>query len=187
MRAAVQLFARKGFGNTGVREIADLATMNVASIYHHFSSKEELLFAIVEESFRATYEPARRIVNETPEPARALALVTRHHIEVHCEHAAETIVSDGELGSLSGPGRERALALRDSYEQLWDELLRRGQEQGVFRLDDLELVRIAVLTMCSQVAAWYRPTGRVEVDRIASVYTRLVLRMVAYRPQQPSQ
>ncbi|MFN8215603.1 MAG: TetR/AcrR family transcriptional regulator [Solirubrobacterales bacterium] len=181
LRVSIERFSSQGFGGTGVREIADLATLNVASIYHHFPSKEEILLAIIEETFIAAHEPAKRIVEETTDPARALVALTKHHIAVHCERAAETAISDRELGSLTPEGRRRALELRDAYEKLWDDLLRLGQNRGVFHIEDVELVRIAVLTMCSQVATWYRPEGRVTVDQIANLYARLVLRLVAYR------
>lgn len=177
---AVDLFNSQGFGGTGVREIADLANMNVASIYHYFSSKEAILFAIIEDVYRAVYETARSLVEE-PDPAEVLVALTRHHIVVHCEKAKAAGVSDRELGSLKMPTRRRVLELRDSYEKLWDDLLRRGGDEGLFRIEDVELVRIAIITMCSQVAAWYRPTGRVSADDLAAFYARLVLRLVGYR------
>lgn len=182
LRVAIELFSSQGFGGTSVREIADLATINVASIYHYFPSKEDLLFKIIEDNSLAVYEPARRLVEKNDDPARALVAITRHHICVHCERAAEAAVSDRELGSLGPEARGRALELRDLYEKLWDDLLRRGQSLGVFHLEDVELVRMAALTMCSQVSAWYRPGGRVTAQQTAHVYARLVLRLVAYRP-----
>lgn len=181
LRVAIELFSRQGFGGTGVREIADLATINVASIYHYFPSKEDLLFRIIDDNFLAVYEPARRIVESTDDPARALVAIVKHHILVHCERSAEAAISDRELGSLGAESRRRVLESRDLYEKLWDDLLRSGQNSGVFHLEDVELVRMAALTMCSQVATWYRPGGRVTVQQIAHVYARLVLRLVAYR------
>lgn len=178
---AVDLFNSQGFGGTGVREIAEIAQMNVASIYHYFRSKEAILFAIIEDVYRAVYEPGRELV-EGADSAGALIALTRHHILVHCEKATSAAVSDRELGSLKMPTRRRAVQLRDSYERLWDDLLREGENEGVFRIEDVELVRIAILTMCSQVAAWYRPNGRVSPEELARFYTRLVLRLVAYRP-----
>lgn len=177
---AIDLFNSQGFGGTGVREIADIAQMNVASIYHYFPSKEAILFAIIEDTYRAVYEPARSLVQE-PHPAEVLIALTRHHIILHCDKAKAAAVSDRELGSLKMPTHRRALELRDSYEKLWDDLLRKGEKDGLFRIEDVELVRIAILTMCSQVAAWYRPTGRVSADELARFYAKLVLRLVAYR------
>jgi AcrR family transcriptional regulator len=181
---AVDLFHQQGYGGTGLREIADLASVNVASIYHHFRSKEDLLLAIIVETCRATYEPAKRQLEAAPDPAAALVALTRHHIEFHCNRAAEAAITDRELGALRMPARREALALRDAYEQLWGTVLREGEEAGLFTVDDHELVRIAALSLCSQVAAWYRPGGRLTVPEIATIYARLVLRLVGYRPRR---
>ena len=47
LEAARQLFAAKGFGETSVDEIADLAGVAKGTIYTHFASKDELLVTII--------------------------------------------------------------------------------------------------------------------------------------------
>lgn len=179
--AAIELFGTQGYGSTGLREIADIAAVNVASIYHYFRSKEDLLVSIIEELYRDTYAPAAEIVERAPGSAAALVALTRHHVAIHCQQAAAATISDRELGVLKVPARQRILALRDGYEQLWAELLARGVEEGAFRVDDPEVTRLAVLGMCSQVAGWYRPGGRLDAAELADAYARLVLRIVGYR------
>lgn len=182
--AAVELFGSEGYGSAGLRDIASIASVNVASIYHYFPSKEDLLVHVIETTFRSNFEPASELVARASGPAQALVALTRHHIAFHCEHREEAAISDRELGALRPRVRKRMVELRDAYELLWDDVLREGAETGLFRVEDRELARIALLTMCSQVASWYRPGGRLTVREISDVYVRLVLRVAGYRPPE---
>ena len=48
MRIAVKLFSAKGYDKVSTREIAKAIGINSASIYHHFSSKDEILKSLYE-------------------------------------------------------------------------------------------------------------------------------------------
>jgi AcrR family transcriptional regulator len=50
LHAAVRLFARRGFGGTTVRAIADEADVALGLLYAHFKSKEAVLFALMQDS-----------------------------------------------------------------------------------------------------------------------------------------
>lgn len=180
--AAVELFAAEGYGGAALRDIAGVATVNVASIYHYFPSKEDLLVHIIDGVMRGSYEPARGLVEHAVGPPQALVALTRHHVSFHCERAREAAIADRELGVLPPRVRTRLVTARDAYEALWDEVLREGAAQGLLRVQDRELTRMALLTMCSQVAAWYRPGGRLSVREVADGYARLALRMAGYAP-----
>lgn len=56
LQKAVQIFARKGYASTGMRELADSAEVNLAMINYFFGSKKELLKVILETFFRGYLE-----------------------------------------------------------------------------------------------------------------------------------
>jgi len=53
-KAAIRVFAEKGYENATVREICGLAEANVAAVNYHFGDKESLYFQVVEEIFRSS-------------------------------------------------------------------------------------------------------------------------------------
>src|SRR4051812_22222521 len=59
LAAALRVFARRGYGQAGVDEIADAAGYSKGALYWHFSSKEDLLLALIEERIDA---PMREMV-----------------------------------------------------------------------------------------------------------------------------
>jgi AcrR family transcriptional regulator len=50
LRSAGKLFARKGYRGTTTEEIARHAGLTKGALYHHFKSKEDVLFAIVKDN-----------------------------------------------------------------------------------------------------------------------------------------
>lgn len=69
LKAAIGLFAKKGYSATGLREIVREAGVSVAMVNYHFGSKQALLEAILDRFFQGVYEVAEEILTgeEPPE------------------------------------------------------------------------------------------------------------------------
>ncbi len=83
LHAAAQLFVTQGFAATSTREIADKVGIRQASLYYHFTGKDEILAELLERSVRPTVDRIEQIerltASESPETALyLLALVDVH-------------------------------------------------------------------------------------------------------------
>ncbi|MGW3242743.1 TetR/AcrR family transcriptional regulator [Streptomyces sp. NPDC001070] len=174
-RAAVELFAAKGFHGTGIRELADAAGLSSATLYHYMGSKDELLFAIMRQSLERLSVAADRVAEGTAAPAERIAALVHVHVLAHALHPSETAVVDHELRALGPEQREAAVRLRDRYEDRWRETITAGCAGGVFAVPEPSVVRIALLQMCSAVADWYAPDGPLGLDEIAGTHARIAL------------
>jgi len=173
--AAVELFARKGFAATGIREIADRAGLTSGALYGHMGTKEELLVEIM----RATIEPltahGEPIAASDRAPAERLVALVEQHVRFHCAHPLDTLITDSELRSLTGPRRVAVLQLRDRYERVWRRVVADGVAAGEFGVVDEPVTTAAVLDLCTGVAAWYGEGGRLSLDRMCRLYADLAL------------
>jgi hypothetical protein len=68
----------------------------------------------------------------------------------------------------------KILALRDQYESLLQKLLQEGIEQGILRQTDVKVSSYALIAMCTEVASWFRPSGRLTVQQVIDIYTQMV-------------
>lgn len=66
LTAAIQLFAEKGYQATSVSDIARKAGMAKGIIYHYFSTKEDLLWKILESSENQMFAYYNELVGELP-------------------------------------------------------------------------------------------------------------------------
>jgi AcrR family transcriptional regulator len=180
-RAALQLFAAKGFEATGIRDIADLAGLSTAALYHYMGSKDELLVAFMMESMTELTRAARAALDGCADPAAQLAALVRTHVGFHTLDAQRSLVADDELRAVSEVAFTKVMQLRDGYERLWAETLERGARGGEFSFGDARITRLALLEMCNGVARWYSDRGPKHPAQIADSFADLALAMVGAR------
>ncbi|MEU0464051.1 TetR/AcrR family transcriptional regulator [Amycolatopsis sp. NPDC006131] len=177
-RAAVKLFAAKGFHGTGIRDLAQAAKISSASLYHYMGTKEDLLVDIMRECLDRLLLAARRALDTVDDPADALSALVTLHVMAHAAQPDETRVVDNEVSALSRAPRRRIVALRDQYEAIWADTIDKGVSAGVFDAPEPAVTRLALLEMCTGVARWYSPRGPLPLDRLAARYAQLALRML---------
>jgi AcrR family transcriptional regulator len=176
MAAAVQLFAEYGYHAAPLRDIAKLAGIQAASIYHHYPNKQSLLVEIMETYMQHLNSDLERILRTCDDPLQRLQAAITNHIRLHTSHKAEFFIIDTEIRSLEGEHRAYILSLRDRYESLIQEILRDGMERGVFRLNDVKVASFAIITMCTEVATWFHPEGRLMVQEVINIYLQIITR-----------
>jgi AcrR family transcriptional regulator len=176
--AALRLFADKGFHGTSIRDIATLAGVSSSLLYHYARSKRDILKQIMREGLSFLIRAARAAIREDAGPEDKLADLVRAHVLVHGYDALRARVVDNEFHCLSGRDRQEILHLRDEYEGLWREVVEQGAATGVFRVDDPGLTTLALLEMCTGVAHWFSPSGRLGVEDIADRFARFALAVV---------
>lgn len=184
-KAAVRLFATKGFHGVGIRELAQSAKLSSASLYHYMGTKEELLADIMWDCLERLLSAAMLATTDVQDPREKLGRLVAMHVIAHAVQAKETTVVDNELRSLSPKLRRRVVAKRDAYEQLWAETIEQGSEDGVFHADAEGVTRRALLEMCSGVAHWYSPKGAVPLAELGERYAVLALRALGAGDQPP--
>ncbi len=172
---ALELFARRGFQATTLRDIAARVGIQVGSLYNHIESKADLLFEIMETVMLDLLEEQRAVATTTDVVER-MRLLVFHHIHFHGRRADEDFVGNSELRSLDRRRRARIVGLRHEYEQLFQNELNDGIGQGKFLPVDVQVTTYGILAMTSWVASWYSPRGRLSLDDIAEIYSSMVLR-----------
>ncbi len=170
LRAAATLIAERGYHGTSMREIAGAVGLQMASVYHHYGSKQELLVLIMRQAMHdLTGAVEAAVADAGADPRDRLASAMRAHVRFHTERRPEVIVADSELRALEEPGRGEILALRDRHTALFRTPI---AELGV---DQPGIVAAAAITMCTDVALWFRDDGALDGDGVADTFIRLVL------------
>jgi len=175
---AAAIFARKGVVNTTVRDIAGEAGMLSGSLYHHFSSKEEMLGEIIRNALDADIALDEALArSDQLEPRQAVRELLHRGMLFAADHPDVSAImrdSSKEFVDTAAYGlvRERDRAIR----RAWTRVLERGVASGAFRRDlDVDLVFRAMISVVVSAGRWYRPDGPATMAEIADTMTALFL------------
>src|SRR3954464_9420189 len=80
-RAAIQVFAERGYFNAQVADVARAAGIAAGTVYLYFRSKDDLLVSIFERPVRDAIEEGRPSVAPLTEPVERLRAIARVHLE----------------------------------------------------------------------------------------------------------
>jgi AcrR family transcriptional regulator len=185
--AAVRLFAAHGYAATGIRDVARDAGVTTAALYHYMGGKQDLLLTIMRDGMHGLLQLAREWLKEAASPAEELVALTRAHIVFNGRNLLDAYVGDTEIRSLDDANRARIVKLRDQYEELWADVIRRGVESRDFRISDQKLFRLAAIQMVNGVAYWYRPIGKRSLTAIADEFAVFVLAMAGCAAEEPAE
>jgi TetR/AcrR family transcriptional regulator, cholesterol catabolism regulator len=180
---ASDLFREHGYAGTSIRDIARALSVQGASLYAHVTSKEEVLWAIVERAasrFEAAADAAEleAEARRPGDPAEALAALIRAHVDVLTADVGEASVFVHEWRSLGPDRRATILERRDAYQARFRRRIADGIAVGAFALTDPAIASTIILSALNGIAAWYDPDGRLPAHRIADHLVELTMRML---------
>ena len=178
LQTAAHLFRNKGFERTTVRDLASAVGIQSGSIFHHFKSKDEILRTVLEETihYNMAMMHSALAVAGTPRD-RVLALI-RCELQSIMGGTGEALgLLVYEWRSLAVEGREYILSLRETYEQLWLQVLSEAREAGCFKADAFVLRRFLNGAL-SWTSTWFRQDGPMSLEQLAEQALLLVIKDV---------
>ena len=179
--AAVDHFAKTGFHASTTRDIAKKAKLSPAAVYVHFRSKEELLFTVVTIISEWVLDQMIAAVHKDDTTVERLQRMVRVHVSCHTAMRTAVYVANYEFSSLNVVQRKKILRIRDSIEEMFRSCLQDGVDDGSFRVPDVGIAMVAIVSLCVSVLNWYAPRGKLSPDQVGDLYAELVLSMVNAR------
>lgn len=176
LSAAVDAMAEQGYHGTSVRDIALRAGMSSAALYHHFASKQDLLFTIMERGIDHLIRASEQACAEAgDDPEQRLRALVRVLVLTHSRHRKEAFIGSSEARSLTPERRAIVTAKRNYQQRLMDNVVLYGTDRGVFAPRDPRAASRAIVTMCISVATWYNEAGPSTPEQIADAYAEMAL------------
>jgi TetR/AcrR family transcriptional regulator, fatty acid metabolism regulator protein len=135
LRAAIDVFADRGYFNAQVADVARLAGVAAGTVYLYFRSKDDLLISIFERGMREALVEGRALVEAAADPADRLRRLARLHLARLGKDRNLAVVFQVELRqSTKFMERFSSTLLRD-YLGLMRDAIADGQRAGSFRSD----------------------------------------------------
>ena len=173
---AAKLFFERGYDATSLRQVASAVGLMVGSLYNHIDSKEHLLLQIMGGIIDDLLDSARKAVMVDGDAVDKLQAALAAHLTFHAERAQEVFIGNAELRSLSDGAREVVIEKRHEYELFLQGLVEDAGRAGLADVIDAKIHVYSFVAQATHIASWFKPGGRMNLDEIVAIYTKLALR-----------
>ncbi len=176
LRTSARLFQQRGYDATSMNDVAAALKLSKGGLYHHFQSKDEILFEIMNHAMELTEERVLAPVRGIADPVERLRALIRLHIEVVLSPAdREITVMLHENHPLQPSFRKRINTRKKDYihfvENLIAEVQRTRQAKGNV---SPRAAAFALLGMINWIYQWYKPEGELQAHSLVPQFTDMV-------------
>jgi len=172
--AAAQVIRQKGYHGASMSDIATAVNLQKASLYHHVSSKQEILLDLLERALQMLSERISAIIAQSIPADEKLRQMIMVYLQSLAENSDLSSVLLFEHRSLDKKSHTRHVPQRDKFEGLWRDVLNEGVSAKVFQCKDTGIAVRALMGVMNWTLTWYRPEGDKSIERIADEYADLL-------------
>src|SRR5258708_39594637 len=175
LRTAARLFQQQGYDGTSMNDVAAALKLSKGGLYHHFQSKDEILFDLMNHAMDITEERVISPVKAVAEPEERLRMLIRRHIAVVLsERDREITVMLHENHPLSPALRKRINARKKDYVHFLENLITEVRRtRGAKGSATPRATAFALLGMLNWIYQWYRPEGTLQEESLVQQYTEI--------------
>jgi AcrR family transcriptional regulator len=172
--AAAQVFRQKGFHGASMQDIAAVVNLQKASLYHHVSSKQEILLALLERALGMLTEQIAGIAAQELPADQKLRQMMKIYLQSLAENSDLSTVLLFEHRSLDKKSHARHVPQRDKFEGIWRDVVNEGARAKVFDCPDAGMAVRALMGVMNWTLTWYRPDGGKPIEKVADEYADLL-------------
>jgi TetR/AcrR family transcriptional regulator, cholesterol catabolism regulator len=178
LRAAARLFQQQGYDATSMNDVAAALKLSKGGLYHHFQSKDEILFNIMSHAMDITEERVINAVRRIENPEERLRTLIRLHIEVVLSpEDREITVMLHENHPLPPALRRKINGRKKDYIHFVENLVTDVQRQrGSSSVVTPRAATFALLGMINWIYQWYKPEAALTGDAIVRQFTEIFFR-----------
>jgi TetR/AcrR family transcriptional regulator, cholesterol catabolism regulator len=173
--AAAQVFRQKGFHGASMSDIAEAVNLQKASLYHHVASKQDILLELLDRALGMLTEGMDTVMSQPAPADEKLRLAMRSYLQVMTDNLDVTAVLLTEHRSLNEELKTRHIPIRDHFEEMWRDLIREGNQSGIFDCPDVPMTVRGLLGVLNWTITWYRPEGSLSPEQIADHFSEMFL------------
>jgi len=181
LRAAGREFRVRGFAETGMRDIATVASLSPANLYNYFHGKHDILFFCQDNSLDRMIAALDKARCMRANAAIKLRVVITSHLRCVLD---EVEGSAAHLLTIALPPRQQRYLVtkRDKYEGGVRNLIVAGVRSGEFAPCDPALAVRAILGSLNWSIQWFNPEGPLTAAEIAERFADYLIRGLLAKP-----
>ncbi len=168
LQAAIDLFYRKGYSATSIREVGAKAGVSNSLLYHYFKDKEEMLFQIISATSQDLLATLQEVDERVSEPLAGLReKLVQHMVLYGMRRRRESKIVVEENYWLTGKRRETVREYQRQIYEIYMKNLKALATEGVIKNLDLTVVAFSLFGVINWFFRWYREKKPLQPEKIA--------------------
>jgi len=135
IRAAVKVFAKKGFFSARISDIAKAAKVADGTIYLYFNNKFDILISVFDEEIGKFIAQTKKLVDQEENPQKKIEIFALKHLSMAKENKSLAEIIQMELRQSHKLIKEYRKTIFSEYVDIISAIIRQGQTKGIFRKD----------------------------------------------------
>jgi AcrR family transcriptional regulator len=170
------LFYKKGYEKTTIRDISRHLGMTNAGLYHYFKNKQEMLFDIMKDPMEEALVTMRRELPNIKNAEEKIAWIIRSQIKYYSENKSQTKVLVHERSALEAKYAKIIGEKEREYVEFIKQVVGEIIQESLHISVTLEVATFCLLGMLNWLVHWYNPGGKISPDELASNITTIFLK-----------
>lgn len=175
LRHATVLMGQKGFTATTIRDVADKVDFTQAAFYYYVENKEDLLYQIFREVLTVGLAQLEEISASQLAPSKKLRAIVHTYVKRMAEHKERSTVYLQEKRHLEPSHQREVERLERRALDILRDVINQGIVLGDFRRLDPTVAALGLIGMCVWVHRWYRESGSLSIDEVASTFEGILM------------
>lgn len=174
-RTAARIFAQKGYDGANFDLIAAELDMRGPSLYHYFSSKEELFLRCVQKSATEVFARLRAIAGGDLPPGEKLRALFREQVLIEVRDYPEFVSLFFKIQVPIAELREAVLQVRREHATIFEDVVANLRKQTKADKSDIRVQLGMAYGALAYLSEWYDPRGAIRVEELADTLAELLV------------
>ena len=175
IREAGRAFARKGFHNTSLDEVANALNVTKPALYYYIRTKQEILFECHNLALDIGQRAKEIAFTATEDPHERLRLFLRTYIAMVTSELGSYAVLAEPVSSLDPEQQEHIIKRRREFDRIFRSLVAESIELGKIPPCNPKLAVAFFMGAVNTISRWFDPDGDCSSEEIADTYIRFIM------------
>jgi len=165
---ATDLFSRKRYLDSSIREIGEAAQVNPSLFYHYFKNKEEILYTIIERFSMHLINSLQEIQTKETDPVEGLRKMIFRHLLLNREFKKEVMITLEENTLLKGRLKTEVISYQRKIYGLYLDQLKKLEQLNMLKQGNLTVISFSIFGVINWFYRWYKEDGQLDNEVIAN-------------------
>ena len=168
IRAGIDLFYKKGYPNTTIREIGEKASISTSVLYHYFKDKEEVLFEIIQIAGDDLFKLLHDIIEREKDAVKCLEkMINAHMVEWCLKRKKESKIIVMDDAWLTRERRKINIESQRKLYSLYKDRLVELRKKKLIIDADLTVLCFSIFGIIAQSIRWFNEKGPLSKEEVA--------------------